>query len=164
MTDLWELSPEERGTLRPEAFPVQRTIPTRWRDNDSYGHVNNAVYFEYFDTAINGWMLENLGDSADDAQMLLFVAESRCRYLSELAFPTPVTVGAVVHRLGRTSLTYDLAVFGRSGTPPAALGRWVHVAINPSTRRPIPLSSRARDLATAAQELRVPIHEEGTRS
>lgn len=154
MTDFWKLEPAAIAELRAADFSVRQRIPTRWRDNDAYGHVNNAVYYEYFDTAINSWLLEVLPESRSRAETRKFVAESRCRFLKELAYPEPITVGVTVARLGASSVTYDLAIFG-SDDRIAAIGRWVHVFVGEHTRRPTPIPDHFRAIYAAAA---APVH------
>lgn len=144
--DLWTLERNEVLSLTPDDFAVLLPLQPRWRDNDSFGHVNNAVYYEYFDTAINTWLLRG-SSGADTVGVHRFVVESGCRYLAPVAYPTPLTVAHRVARLGSTSVTFELALFesGDDGQRIAALGRWVHVFVDAATQRPvsIPASTRA---------------------
>jgi acyl-CoA thioester hydrolase len=117
-------------------FPVLRSIPTRWADEDVYGHVNNVVHYLMFDTAVNGWLIETVGDIRRMPAVGV-VAETGCRYFAELRFPEVVTVGLLVARLGRSSVTYELALFGADSETPAAVGRFVHVYVDQVTRRPV---------------------------
>ena len=136
-------------------FPVLWPVMTRWADNDMFGHVNNAVYYELFDTAINGWILHATGLDAMSLPARGVVAESGCTYLSAVSFPERLTVGLRIKRLGRSSVTYDLALFrddipgseghDQDGTI-AALGRWVHVYIDPGTRTSVAIPEPIRSL------------------
>jgi len=130
-------------------FPVRVEVPTRWADNDMYGHLNNAVYYQLFDTVINGWLAEQVGGSPVDAPVQGVVAESSCRFLAEVGFPDPVVVGLRVERLGNSSVTYALGLF-RGGPEPmlAALGRWVHVYIDTRARRSVPIPPPIREALT----------------
>lgn len=133
-------------TLTLDDFPVRWAVTTRWADNDMFGHLNNAVHYELFDTAINGWLVEQTGVDPVTSPTPGVVAESGCRYLAELGFPEPLTVGLAVTRLGRSSVTYQLGLFGGGrGATAAAVGHWVHVYIDRETRRssPIPDDLRA---------------------
>ncbi|MCS5498326.1 acyl-CoA thioesterase [Cnuibacter physcomitrellae] len=157
--DLWSLPREQAQQLRPDDFAVQTTVPTRWRDNDMYGHLNNVLYYEFFDTAINSWLAT--AEPGGRVTGTMFVAESSCRYHSELAFPAPVVVAHRVASLGNSSVTYELGVFGAPGGeigPLAALGRWVHVHVDPVSHRPAPLPGAVRALLERA---RPPIDREG---
>lgn len=138
--------------LTSHDFPVHWPVSTRWQDNDMFGHLNNAVYYELFDTAINAW----IGTGADvdpvTAPWLGVVAESGCRYFAELAFPEPLVVGLAVSRLGTSSVTYRLAVFtpGEGAVTVAAVGHWVHVYVDRTTRRPVPIPTLIRTLLETA--------------
>ena len=135
--------------LRREHFPVLRPVPLRWNDDDAYGHVNNAVHYLLFDTAVNGWLAEAVGGDVRALPALGVVAETGCRYLGELRFPDAVTAGVALERLGRTSVAYRLALFGQASDGPAAVGRFVHVYVDPATRRPVPVPDAVRDALAA---------------
>ena len=124
--------------VRRQDFPVLRTVGTRWMDEDVYGHVNNVVHYSYFDTAVNGYLIEASGVDVRRLPAVGVVAETQCRYLKELRFPGDVVVGLRVERLGRTSVTYRLGLF-QDGDDAAAVGRFVHVYVDSTTRRPAPL-------------------------
>src|SRR3954453_20766422 len=111
--------------LRRADFPVLRELPTRWSDEDVYGHVNNAVHYLLFDTAVNGWLIEATGADIRRLPAIGIVAETGCRSLADPRFPEPVTAGIALERLGRSSVAYRLALFG-GGESPAAVGRFVH--------------------------------------
>lgn len=129
--------------LRTE-FTVVRTITTRWDDEDIYGHVNNVVYYSFFDTAVNGFLLEATGVDTRTLEAVGVVAESQCQFRRELRFPADVLVGIALEKLGSSSIVYRLALFQGDSDEPAALGRFVHVYVDRSTRavRPIPASIR----------------------
>jgi acyl-CoA thioester hydrolase len=138
--------------LTSRDFPVHWPVLTRWADNDMFGHLNNAVYYQLFDTAINGWIQTNVTLDPVTASAQGIVAESGCRYSSELHFPEPLVVGVAVTRLGNSSVTYRLGVF-RDATEPqaiAAVGHWVHVYIDKATRRPTPIPDDIRALLSTA--------------
>ncbi|KXX56700.1 MULTISPECIES: acyl-CoA thioesterase [Rhodococcus] len=134
-------------------FTVRRAATTRWSDNDMYGHLNNAVYYQLFDAAINGWIIEHSGLDPVAAPSVGVVAESGCRYFEQVQFPQALEVGIRVARLGRTSVTYDLGLFP-AGLPEtaavAARGRWVHVYVDRDTRRPVPIPDELRRLFESA--------------
>ena len=133
-------------------FPVLWPVGTRWADNDMFGHLNNAVYYQLFDTAINGWIQTNVTLDPVSTTAQGIVAESGCRYFSELHFPEELVVGVSVTRLGNSSVTYRLGVF-QSGEEPqsvAAVGHWVHVYIDRTSRRPVPIPDVIRSLLTTA--------------
>ncbi len=152
MTSLWEAPTAELAAVQPDAFAVTSTYTTRWNDVDSYGHINNAVYYEYFDTLINGWLIEALGSDPTTDTFKRFVAESGCRYLGELNYPGDVIVGLNVVKLGNSSVTYELGIFRSDAAGPvlAGLGRWVHVFVDAKTHRPTPIPQSSRELFAAA--------------
>ena len=130
---------------RPEraAFPLRYAAPTRWRDDDAYGHMNNVVYYEYFDTAVNRWLIESGALGAPRGEVIGLVAETACRFHAPVAFPQTVEVGLRAARVGRTSVTYALALWGPAADA-AAVCRYVHVYVDAATRRPTPLPERLR--------------------
>lgn len=136
--------PDDPRELRREDFPVHRVLSTRWRDEDVYGHLNNVVHYELFDTAVNGWLIEATGGDVRELPAIGLVVESSCRYLAELRFPDDVTAGIAVERLGSSSVVYRLALFGGASEAPAAVGRFVHVYVDRETRRPTPLPDAIR--------------------
>jgi acyl-CoA thioester hydrolase len=141
-------------SLTSRDFPVHWPVHTRWTDNDMFGHLNNAVYYALFDTAINAWINTSTDVDPVTAPWLGVVAESGCRYFAELAFPDPLVVGLAVTRLGSSSVTYRLAVFGPAEpdvpVPVAAVGHWVHVYVDRSTRKPVPIPAAIRTLLEPA--------------
>jgi acyl-CoA thioester hydrolase len=119
------------------AYRAWHEIGTRWADNDSYGHVNNTVYYQWFDTAVNAWLIEaGLLDVAAGDPIGL-VVETGCRYARPLAYPQPVEVGLAVERLGRSSVRSRLGVFAKGAEDAAAEGYFVHVYVGRESRRPV---------------------------
>jgi acyl-CoA thioester hydrolase len=116
-----------------------------------FGHLNNAVYFQLFDTAINGWLAEQTGTAPLDQAARGVVAEVSCRYFAEIGFPDPVVVGIAVERLGTKSVTYSLGIFReRAGdTEVAALARWVHVYVDPASKVTVPIPPTIRSALEA---------------
>ena len=160
--------PPAPNELTSNDFPVLWPVGTRWADNDMFGHLNNAVYYQLFDTAINAWINTTTGIDPITTPALGIVAESGCRYLSELHFPEGLAVGIAVTRLGRSSVTYRLGVFradrrptGKgdggaegspaSGEPIAALGHWVEVYVDRASRKPIPIPDPIRSLLSTVR-------------
>jgi acyl-CoA thioester hydrolase len=152
---------DARTAPSPSDFPVLRTVPTRWQDNDEYGHVNNAEYYSYFDTAINGWLIDATGLDVRRLPAIGVVAETSCRYLREVSFPDVLLVGIACERLGQRSVVYQVGIYrakdlGGDGpgvgvevsgdaVAPAALGRFVHVYVDPNTRSTVPIPAPIRD-------------------
>jgi acyl-CoA thioester hydrolase len=120
-------------------FPVRRPMPTRWADDDAYGHANNVVYYAWFDTTVNGWLMQATATDVRRLPAIGVVAETSCRYLAPVGFPDQLEIGLGVERLGRRSVTYRLAVFRAGEELPAAIGRFVHVYVDAVTRRPVPV-------------------------
>jgi len=119
-------------------------IPTRWMDNDVYGHVNNVTYYSYFDTAVNHHLIEAGGLDMNNDDAFGVVAETGCRFFSELAFPDIIDAGLRVVRLGNSSVTYEIGLFRRDSDLLAALGRFVHVWVDRETRRPVEIPDKIR--------------------
>lgn len=126
------------------AYPELQRIPTRWRDNDVYGHMNNVVYYEYFDTAVNRWLIESGALAVPGGDVVGLVAETRCRFMASLGFPDVLETGLSAMRVGRSSVTYGLALFREGAAEAAALCRYVHVYVDAETRRPTPLPDSLR--------------------
>jgi len=108
-------------------------------DNDHYGHVNNVAYYSYFDTAVNGYLMEATQTDTRELNAIGIVAESGCRFLKQVSFPDPLQVGLRLEKLGNSSVIYQLAVFRGEDDEPAAVGRFVHVYVDATTRRPVPV-------------------------
>jgi acyl-CoA thioester hydrolase len=134
-------------------YAVTRSVSTRWADTDIYGHVNNAVYTQLFDTAINGWIIEETGFNPGAAPVIGVVVQFNCTYYREIGFPQTLTVGVRIASIGRTSVAYDLALLTEAGpdaTPDvAAQAQWVHVYVDRSTRRPVEIPAPIRALLQA---------------
>ncbi len=126
-------------------FPVLQSISTRWEDEDVYGHVNNVVYYSFFDTAVNGYLIKASETDIRRLEAVGLVAETRCEFLRELRFPGEVRVGISVEKIGTSSIVYRLGLFQGEQEEPAAIGRFVHVYVDAVTRAvtPIPPSIRA---------------------
>ena len=130
-------------STKPEDFPATEVYATRWTDNDMYGHLNNAVYYQLFDTMINGWLAANAAVEPAAGEVVNVVAQSGCRFFAEVGFPSDVTVGMRVSRLGNSSVTYQLALFDENAVC-AAEGEWVHVYVDAETRSPTPIPAGIR--------------------
>jgi len=136
----------ERSPLRGRGYyRAWRPIATRWMDNDVYGHVNNVVYYSFFDTAVNAWLVENRLLDIEKGPVIGLVVETGCTYARPVAFPEEVQAGIAVTRMGNTSVRYDIGLFVKGYNEPAAQGFFVHVYVARETRRPQPLTSGWRD-------------------
>ena len=120
-------------------FAVLRTITTRWEDEDAYGHVNNVVYYSYFDTAVNGYLMDATGVDTRKLSAVGLVAESGCQFMRELTFPADVQAGLAVTKLGTSSIVYRIGLFQGESDEPAAIGKFVHVYVDAETRKPTPI-------------------------
>ena len=125
-------------------FKAWKSFATRWADNDVYGHVNNTVYYQWFDSAVNAWMIDQgLLDFAQGDPIAL-VVETRCTYFAPLAFPAHLDVGLIAAAVGRSSIRYRIGVFGAGQAGAAAQGEFVHVVVDRATHRPVDVPDRWR--------------------
>ena len=122
-----------------DAYRWFMTIATRWADNDAYGHVNNTVYYQWFDTAVNQWLVESGLLDIEAGDPIGLVVETGCSYFAPLSFPGEVVVGIAVERLGGSSVTYRIGVFGAGQDAPSAQGNFTHVYVGRDSRRPAAL-------------------------
>lgn len=125
-------------------FPHFLAIPTRWMDNDVYGHVNNVVYYSYFDTVINEYLIREGGLDILDGAAIGYCVESQCRYLAPLAFPEVIDAGLRVAHIGKSSVRYEIALFPQGENTPAATGWFVHVFVARTDDRPTPMPAAIR--------------------
>jgi len=130
--------------LARDAYRHFTTISTRWADNDAYGHVNNTVYYEWFDTAVNEWLIGQGLLDIDSGDPIGLVVQTGCSYFAPLAFPGEVEVGLAVERLGESSVTYRIGVFAAGSAQPSAQGHFTHVYVSRGSRRPAPLTQEWR--------------------
>lgn len=126
------------------AFRVFRDIPTRWSDNDVYGHVNNVVYYSWFDTAVNAYLIEQGALDIHHGSTIGLVIETQCNYFAPLAFPQTVQAGLRVSQLGNSSVRYEIGLFAQGEEMAAAVGHFVHVYVDKATRRPCALPAALR--------------------
>jgi len=138
--------PYRTGPPSRAAFARFVTIATRWSDHDAYGHLNNVVYYALFDSAVNAILIEaGLLDPASSS-VIGVVVESSCRFYASLTYPEPAEVGVAVERLGRSSVSYRLAVFKAGASEAAAAGGYTHVYVERATNRPVPIPDGHRRL------------------
>ena len=133
----------EAPALRSE-FKVWRRFTTRWADNDAYGHVNNTIFYQWFDSAVNAWLVEQGMLDIAEGDPIGLVVETRCSYFAPLAFPQDVDVGLVVAQLGRSSIRYRLGVFSAGDDSAAAQGEFVHVVVDRASRTPVEIPTEWR--------------------
>jgi len=127
----------------PSDYPHVLPIPTRWKDNDVYGHVNNVEYYSYFDTVINAWLIREGGLDIHAGEVIGLCAESHCTFKAAMAFPETVQAGLRVGKLGRSSVRYEIGLFGEGGGL-AAEGWFVHVFVDRESRRPVEIPAGLR--------------------
>lgn len=127
-------------------WPHFVTIATRWMDNDVYGHVNNVQYYSYFDTAVNQFLIERGVLDIHHGEVVGFVVDSGCSYFSPVAFPDTVHVGIRVARLGNSSVKYEIAIYRNDEPAPAAVGHFVHVYVERSSNRSVPIPTDVREV------------------
>ena len=139
-------SPESRS-----AYAAVRTITTRWMDNDVYGHVNNVIYYSWFDTAVNAYLIEQGVLDIHAGSTIGLVIETQCNYFAPLAFPQNIEAGIRVARLGGSSVRYEVGLFAEGDDLCAAKGHFVHVYVDRETRRPVPVPESLRAVLTGLQ-------------
>ncbi|AVX11567.1 acyl-CoA thioesterase [Stutzerimonas stutzeri] len=135
--------PEQPKHLRRDYKHFQ-SITTRWHDNDIYGHVNNVVYYGFFDTAVNNYLIQQGGLDIQDGDIVGFVVSSACDYFASIAYPDLIEVGLRVARLGNSSVQYELAIFREGEQEACAAGRFVHVFVERASNRPTAIPGRLR--------------------
>ena len=123
------------------AYKAFRSISTRWMDNDAYGHVNNVVYYSWFDTAVNAWLIEQGVLDVQHGQTIGLVVETQCTYFAPLSFPQTVEAGIRVARIGASSVRYEVGLFAQGADLCAARGHFIHVYVDREHRRPAALPS-----------------------
>jgi acyl-CoA thioester hydrolase len=137
--------------LSRDAYAAFRRIATRWSDNDVYGHVNNVVYYSWFDTAVNAHLIEAGVLDIHGGTVIGLVVETGCRYTRPLAFPQAIDAGIRVVHIGNSSVRYEVGLFAEADETPAAEGFFIHVYVDRASRRPVELPA---DLRSALERLR----------
>jgi acyl-CoA thioester hydrolase len=136
------------GRAQPDARSSYRhflPIQTRWADNDAYGHVNNVVYYSWFDTVVNEYLIRNGVLDIERSDVVGLVVETRCSYFSELAFPQAIDAGLRVARIGTSSVRYEIGLFAAAADLTSAQGHFIHVYVDRRTRQPAALPALLRD-------------------
>ena len=134
-------------------YPRFSRIETRWSDNDVYGHVNNVVYYSYFDTVVNRWLIEAGALDIQGGSVIGLVVETQCHYFAPLAFPQTLDAGLCVAHLGRSSVRYEIGLFAQGDEHCAAAGHFVHVYVDRASRKPVPLPAAVRAALEPLQAL-----------
>lgn len=140
---------ERPARLSRSAFRLFRPIATRWMDNDVYGHVNNVHYYSYFDSAVNGWLIEEGLLDVARSPVIGLVVETGCTYFESVAFPERLEAGIAVAHLGRSSVRYRIGIFREGEELAAAQGHFVHVHVDRATQRPVDIPPRVREALKA---------------
>ena len=145
-----------KNLARPHAEPrsaykVFRPFGTRWGANDVYGHVNNVVYYSWFDTAVNGLLVAQGAIDIHTGSVIGLVVETQCNYFAPLAFPEAVVAGMRVAHVGSSSVRYEVGIFRGDETDAAAQGHFVHVYVDRATRQPTPIPAPLRALLQSLQ-------------
>jgi len=127
-----------------EVYPHFLTIPTRWNDNDIYGHVNNAVYYYFIDTVVNCYLIDNGLLDLESSETIGLAVETGCKFFGSIEYPDVVHAGLRVTKLGNSSVTYDIGMFKNDEEIASAQGHFVHVYVDEKTRRPVTISDEMR--------------------
>lgn len=128
------------------AYPRHESVPTRWMDNDVYGHVNNVVYYSYFDTVINRYLIDEGGLDIGAGPVIGLCVESHCEYFAPVSYPQVLDAGMRVGKLGKSSVRYEIGIFAPGDELAAAQGHFVHVFVDRETRRPTELPAKLREV------------------
>lgn len=134
--------------LNAANFAHFAAITTRWIDNDAYGHINNVVYYEFFDTVVNGYLLAQGVLDIANGPVIGLVVETQCNYFKPIAFPDKIRAGLRVAKLGTSSVTYDVGIFRNDDDTASAQGHFVHVYVDRATSKPVPLPDALKKALT----------------
>ena len=144
---MWQRDQDQRPQPKSRAaFCHFTSCDTRWCDNDRYGHLNNAIYYELFDSAINQFLIDHSLLDFEAGDHVFLVAASGCHYFSEVAYPDKLEIGLAISRLGNSAVTYDLGLFKKGADHTAATGFFVHVHVTRDSYHPVPIPPRYRDV------------------
>ncbi len=137
------ITPKQRAE-----FAYFTRLQTRWSDNDVYRHVNNAIYYHFVDTVVNGYLLEQGVLDIEASDVVGLVVETRCTYFAPIAFPQAIDAGLRVARIGRSSITYEIGLFARGQQTTSAFAKFVHVYVDRESYRPVAIPAALRHAAT----------------
>ncbi|CAN5903561.1 thioesterase family protein [soil metagenome] len=132
-------------------FQHFHTIQTRWMDNDAYGHVNNVIYYSWFDTVVNQFLIVNGALDIETSPVIGLVIETQCNYLSSVKFPDVITAGVCVTKLGNSSVRYEVGIFKNDEDSVSAQGHFIHVYVDRDNRKPVSIPSQIRQLLISIQ-------------
>jgi acyl-CoA thioester hydrolase len=141
---LWRYIVPHTETPTRADYPVLYPLTTRWSDNDIYGHVNNVVYYSYFDTVANRYLIEEGGMDIADGSIVGYVVNSGCQYLSPITYPEAIEAGVRVEKLGNSSVQYGIGIFREGEDTPAAFGHFVHVFVERAANKSVPIPANLR--------------------
>ncbi len=141
----------EKKTL--SRYSCHREIPTRWMDNDIYGHVNNVNYYSFFDTAVNGFLIEEGVLDIENGATIGLVVETGCKYFAPLSFPDTVEAGISVSHIGNSSVRYEVGLFRKGDIEPVAQGFFVHVYVDRASRRPTSIPEKMKTVLKAIESI-----------
>jgi acyl-CoA thioester hydrolase len=133
------MSDRDQGPGKRGDYPHFLDIPTRWMDNDIYGHVNNVVYYSYFDTVINRYLIDAGGLDIQAAPIIGIAVETGCRFRRSFSYPEPVEAGLRIGHLGNSSVRYEIGLFGSGDAVARAEGHFVHVFVDRASLKPVPV-------------------------
>ena len=128
-----------------DSYPHHLTLQTRWADNDVYGHINNSVYYFYFDTVVNRWLIDNGLLEIGKSKTIGLVVGTSCDYFAPMSFPDSITAGLRAAKVGSSSVTYEIGLFRNDETAASAQGSFVHVYVDEKNRRPAPISDTMKE-------------------
>jgi acyl-CoA thioester hydrolase len=131
---------------KKSAYPYFQTMTTRWMDNDSYRHMNNTMYYSFFDTIVNQYLIENDVLDVEKSPMIGLVAETTCRYFKSIGFPSKINVGLRVGHLGNSSIRYEIGLFKDGEDEASAQGHFVHVYVERESGRPTAIPEKMKSV------------------
>ena len=132
----------EKKLLNRSDYKKFYSMASRWRDNDVYGHINNVTYYSYFDSAVNQYLIENSNLDILKSDVVGYVVHSNCNYLSPISYPELIDTGIIVIKIGNSSVTYGIGIFKSGETKVSAYGEFVHVFVNRSEKKPVPIPEK----------------------
>lgn len=136
---------ESEKLMHRSDYSYFKNITTRWADNDIYGHINNVVYYSYFDTVANQYLIEFADFNPVSAPVIGVIVHSNCNYIKAIAYPDKIEAGLTVKKLGRSSVTYGIGIFRQGESAACAYGEFVHVFVNRKDNLPISIPTKIRE-------------------